>query len=151
MTLHEHYSSSNISWHWVTCGMPNFSSSLFESFILNTLNRFDQLSNSNVSCESGPFFRHSGFLHQQNWPPWYNWNIAESGIKHHNHTLTNILKLLFQLILGLDTCSCKSNCHTITTTTAPKILVSNKLMYILRMFYMTASSVVTLHQTISTS
>ena len=27
----------------------------------------------------------SGFLHQLNWPPWYNWNIAESGIKHHNH------------------------------------------------------------------
>ena len=48
------FASSNISWHWVTCGMPNFSSSLFESFIVNTLNRFDQLSNSNVSCDSGP-------------------------------------------------------------------------------------------------
>ena len=22
--------------------------------------------------------------HQQNWPPWYNWNIVESGAKHHN-------------------------------------------------------------------
>ena len=24
----------------------------------------------------------SGFLHQQNWPPRYNWNIVESGVKH---------------------------------------------------------------------
>ena len=26
----------------------------------------------------------SGFLHQQNWPPRCNWNIVESGFKHHN-------------------------------------------------------------------
>jgi hypothetical protein len=25
----------------------------------------------------------SGFLHQLNWPPRYNWNIVESGVKHH--------------------------------------------------------------------
>jgi hypothetical protein len=31
------------------------------------------------------FSVYSGFLHQYNWPPWYNWNIVESGIKHHNH------------------------------------------------------------------
>jgi hypothetical protein len=24
-----------------------------------------------------------GFLHQENWPPWYNWHIVESGVKHH--------------------------------------------------------------------
>ena len=30
------------------------------------------------------FFGYPGFLHQQNWPPWYSWNIVESGIKHHN-------------------------------------------------------------------
>ena len=24
-----------------------------------------------------------GFLHQWNWLPWYNWNIVESGIRHH--------------------------------------------------------------------
>jgi hypothetical protein len=29
------------------------------------------------------FVRNSGFLHQYNWPPWYNWNIVESDIKHH--------------------------------------------------------------------
>ena len=27
-----------------------------------------------------------GFLHQWNWPPRYNWNIDENGVKHHNHT-----------------------------------------------------------------
>jgi hypothetical protein len=26
----------------------------------------------------------SGFIHLQNWPPRYNWNIVESDIKHHN-------------------------------------------------------------------
>ena len=37
-----------------------------------------------VTCDmSVVFSEHSGFLHQYNWPPWYNWNIFESGIKHH--------------------------------------------------------------------
>jgi hypothetical protein len=27
---------------------------------------------------------YSGFLHQQNWPSRYSWNIVESGVKHHN-------------------------------------------------------------------
>ena len=34
--------------------------------------------------EVGSFLRYSGFLNQYNWPPWYTWNIVESGIKHHN-------------------------------------------------------------------
>jgi hypothetical protein len=29
------------------------------------------------------FSRYSGFLHQCNWPPQYNWYIVDSGIKHH--------------------------------------------------------------------
>jgi hypothetical protein len=29
------------------------------------------------------FFGSSSFLHQKNWPPRYNWNIVESGVKHH--------------------------------------------------------------------
>jgi hypothetical protein len=34
-----------------------------------------------VTCDRSVVF--SGFLHQLNWPPRYNWNIVESGIKHH--------------------------------------------------------------------
>ena len=30
------------------------------------------------------FSGYSGFLHQQNWPPLYNWNIVQSGVQHHN-------------------------------------------------------------------
>ena len=30
----------------------------------------------------------SGFLHQQSWPSRYNWNIVESGVKHHNCPLS---------------------------------------------------------------
>ena len=35
----------------------------------------------------GGFSGYSGFLHQLNCPPRYNWNIVESGVKHHkqNH------------------------------------------------------------------
>ena len=29
------------------------------------------------------FYGYSGFLHHQNWLARYNWNIVESGVKHH--------------------------------------------------------------------
>jgi hypothetical protein len=32
----------------------------------------------------GDFLRYSGYFHQKNWPPRYNWNIVESGVKQHN-------------------------------------------------------------------
>jgi len=39
-------------------------------------------------CRSGRGVQHYvimfvSFLHQWNWPPRYNWNIVESGVKHH--------------------------------------------------------------------
>ena len=37
-----------------------------------------------VTCDiSVVFSGYSGFLHQKNWPSRYNWNIVESGVKHH--------------------------------------------------------------------
>ena len=36
----------------------------------------------------GDFLRALQFpspIMQENWPPWYNWNIDESSDKHHNH------------------------------------------------------------------
>ena len=30
------------------------------------------------------FSGYSGFLHQQNWPPRYSWNVVLSCVKHHN-------------------------------------------------------------------
>jgi hypothetical protein len=36
-----------------------------------------------TSDRSVVFSGYSGFLYQQNWPLRYNWNIVESGIKHH--------------------------------------------------------------------
>ena len=40
-----------------------------------------------VTCDrSVVFSRYSGFLHQLNWPPGYNWNIVASSIKHHKQT-----------------------------------------------------------------
>ena len=40
-----------------------------------------------VICDRSVVFSgYSGFLHQLNWPPRYNWHIAESGVKHHKST-----------------------------------------------------------------
>ena len=36
---------------------------------------------------------YSGFLHQLNWPPRYNRNIVESGVKHRKPTITNNYKI----------------------------------------------------------
>jgi hypothetical protein len=41
-----------------------------------------------VTCDGSVVFSgYSGFLHQKNWLPQYNWNIVESGIKHHKQTI----------------------------------------------------------------
>ena len=42
----------------------------------------------------GGFRRVLQFLHQQIWPPRYNWNIIESGVKHHNpnHVITTVVE-----------------------------------------------------------
>jgi hypothetical protein len=40
--------------------------------------------NLSVTCDRSVVFSgYSGFFHQWNWPPRYNWNIVESGVKHH--------------------------------------------------------------------
>jgi hypothetical protein len=37
-----------------------------------------------VTCDRLVVFSgYSGFLHQYNWPPRYNWNIVENSVKHH--------------------------------------------------------------------
>ena len=44
-----------------------------------------------MTCDNSVVFsRYSGFLHQKNWPPRYNWNIVESGIKHHKTNLSHL-------------------------------------------------------------
>ena len=35
----------------------------------------------------------TGFLHQLKWPPRYNWNIVESGVKHHKPSIFFEVKL----------------------------------------------------------
>jgi len=45
-----------------------------------------------TSDRSVVFFRSSGFLQQYNWPLRYNWNIVESGTKHHNSNPDPVIK-----------------------------------------------------------
>jgi hypothetical protein len=48
----------------------------------------------------------SDFLHQYNWPPWYNWNIVESGVKHHQtnkHTTFTLTSLPLNKMLNIST------------------------------------------------
>jgi hypothetical protein len=45
-----------------------------------------------VTCDRSVVFSgYSGFLHQENWPSRYNWNIVESGIKHHKPSLNQTM------------------------------------------------------------
>ena len=56
-----------------------------------------------VTCDRSVVFSgSSGFLHQYNWPPLYNWNIVESGVKHHKPNQTKpetILNDFFSVIV----------------------------------------------------
>ena len=68
-----------------------------------------------VTCgRSVVFSRYSHFLHQSNWLPWYNWNIVESGIKHHNNIVIK----------------CKNQREN-QLETFPKILIISIIIYII--------------------
>jgi len=55
-------------------------------------------SSLSVTCSSLVVFSgYSGFLHQENWPQRYNWNIVESGVKHHKPTKSSDMKIFKQL------------------------------------------------------
>ena len=58
------------------------------------------------------FSGYSGFLHQKDWPPRYNWNIdIESGAKHHETKLSAFLipqRNTFSLVRYMDGTGCHS-------------------------------------------
>ena len=74
----------------------------------------------------GGFLRYAGFLYKYNWPLRFNWNIVESGVKHHKPLLTVSLGCCFELIntnnkiiivkthplLGQEV-KCQNNCYKI--------------------------------------
>ena len=58
-----------------------------------------------VNCGSSMVF--SGYFHfpHQNWPPRYNWNIVESGVKHHNpnpNPIEDVLWCYKSLVFNFD-------------------------------------------------
>ena len=56
-----------------------------------------------VTCDrSVVFCVYSGFIHQYNWLLQYNWNIVESGVKHHspNHNPSIVLLICFYFIFN---------------------------------------------------
>ena len=54
-----------------------------------------------VTCDrSVDFSGSSNFLHPWKWPPRYNWNIVESGVKHHqtnNNEHCSVIMLLLKM------------------------------------------------------
>ena len=61
-------------------------------------------SSLSVTCDSSVVFSvYSDFLHQYNWTPLYNWNIVESGVKHHNpNKILCKIQLIFKKITTLS-------------------------------------------------
>ena len=58
-----------------------------------------------VTCDRSVVFSgSSGFIHQQNWPTWYSWNIIESGIKHHERNNQSLIVTYFLIVqMGFET------------------------------------------------
>ena len=54
---------------------------------------------------------YSGFLHQENWPPRYNWNITESSIKHHKPPTSTMSYLCY---ICLFACTCVQHVLTMS-------------------------------------
>ena len=48
------------------------------------------------------FSGYSGFIHQWNWPPRYNWNIVASSINHH---YPSPLRLGYEIAIRITACS----------------------------------------------
>jgi hypothetical protein len=62
-------------------------------------------SESEIMCQEWsdiPTHIYSGFLHQLNWPPRYNWNTVESDAKHHNPNFNNISVISWQSFLLME-------------------------------------------------
>jgi hypothetical protein len=51
-----------------------------------------------VTCNRSVVYSgYFAFLHQENCPPRYNWNIVESGVKHHHPNQANHQKAKSQI------------------------------------------------------
>ena len=57
-----------------------------------------------VTCDRSVVFSgYSGFIHQLNWQPWYNWITAKSGVKHHKPTNNQLLSNVRHSLNGIIT------------------------------------------------
>ena len=58
--------------------------------------KFEQVENEKVRCPTNPPFGKNWWVPNK-YLPQYDWNIVESGVKHHNHNQTNIMSHLGKL------------------------------------------------------
>ena len=77
-----------------------------------------------VSCDRSVMFsRYSGCLHEYNWPPRYNWNNVESGIKHHKPTNRHTKSYVIIYIYLIKVCQCPVQWFSLDTHDINEILL----------------------------
>jgi len=57
------------------------------------------------------FYGYSSFLHQQSWPPWYSWNIFESGVKQQKSINQSYWPSRWHLMIYNVYCLLALSCH----------------------------------------
>ena len=105
---------NNISWHCVNCGLPNFSTNLFESTIISNSNSFSVLDHSRLSQDDtqsspGPPLQSSSPTQpqRQNRPPSHMMKIININFQSVKNKKEEILNLIDQsdpsIIIGTET------------------------------------------------
>ena len=65
----------------------------------------DEVYSIHIMWSSLSVWQFGGFLHQLNWPLWYNWNIVESGVYKHNNPNLRLLQFCWCFIFQKYTLS----------------------------------------------
>jgi len=69
------------------CALMRFMDTFYVMFRILLIDEMYLIQNYETKFASD-LWQVGGYLHQSNWPPWYNWNIVESDVKHYKTKLS---------------------------------------------------------------